>query len=162
MRFLLAAFLGVPLLSGSIVRSDSGEPGGLFLCSIQCYQGCSIGGGTGHYTSATGGYGGGVHHSSCMAGDSCEAHTCGGKTLRIPGVLESVPGKEAAVASVLAFAEAAANGSVEAAMTLRRDFGQSVELNADRRALQILGCNSNAIAVHVPLNDTQMTALAAE
>ncbi len=97
-----------------------------------------------------------------MAGNSCEGHDCGGKTQMTPGVLPPAPGKEAAVASVLAYAEAAANGSVEAARALLSVFGQSVELNADRRALQVLGCSSDAIAVHVPLNDIQMTALAGE
>ena len=162
MRILLAMFLGAPLLGLPIYRGDSREVSPMFLCSVNCFQGCSIGGGTGHYANATGGYGGGVAHSSCMAGDSCEAHTCGGKTQLTPGILAPVPGMEVEVANVLAYAKAAANGSVEAARALVSDFGQSVELNVDRRSLQIRGCNTDVIAVHVPLSDIQMTALSGE
>ena len=163
MRFLLAMSLSVPLLGFSIVRGDSRVASRLFLCSVQCTQGCSVGSGTGHYATATGGYGGGVSHSSCYAGDSCEAHTCGGgKTQMTPGILAPVPGKEAEVANVLAYAEAAATGDVEAARILVREFGQSVELNSDRRALQVRGCNGDVIAVHVPLNDAQMAALSGD
>lgn len=155
MRFnsiLLA--LGLPLL-GVSSTTPSHDRGLMFGCSVVCETGCGVGGGYGHYATATGGYGGGIPHSDCYAGNSCNGHSC--FTLLTP---ELVPllGRELAASELLRYAAEAAAGSSRAVRQLRSQFGDLVEYNADRQALQIIGCNNQAIALHIPLTAEQVAA----
>jgi hypothetical protein len=52
---------------------------------------------------------------------------------------------------VLETAEAAAQGSVEAAITLLRDYAGVAEYNKARRAIQVRGCNDRVMSAHIPL-----------
>ncbi len=132
-------------------------------CTVKCYEGCTFGEGKwpGHDAEAQGGAGGGGNHPECMAGQNCATiHGCGAgnETFHPEASKDSVLRRQH-VERLNVLLEAAATGSVSAAVELLGVYPDHAVCNDERRSVQPLGCSKEVLSGNIPLSEGQLVAV---
>lgn len=153
------------LVSAGILRSDASSTTlGYYTadaCTIKCRENCTCGDGwEGHDAESTGGTGGGGHHPECQAGANCNnIHQCGGSETFHPELKGDSTLREEYIERLHAVQEAAARGSVSAAVELLSAYPEHTECNEARKSIQLAGCSKDVLSGNIPLSEAQLVAI---
>lgn len=156
--------VSMTLLLSASIESSAASPTTLGYyrfdgCIIKCNSGCKIGPDDGHDAESQGGSGGGIQHVECYYGSNCNTHTCGGEEAFHPEVNMDSTLRGQYLERLHAIQEAAAQGSVDAAVELLTDYSEHTAYNDERHSLQLTGCSKDVLSGNIPLSAAQVTAI---